>query len=354
MIDSDRFATSRQVHDIQGLDRLRQSAQKNEDAALHEVAKQFEGMFVQMLISSMRQANEAFESDSPFNSRYAKFYENMADQQMSQDLSQSGAFGLAEIMVQQLRPDGKSFMPSSAVRSTADSNLGNDQMVTSLAGGNLSGILSGSKEGKGLPLDQYMRAGVPQVNRGEAAVDVVKLSTPATEQKAAAKESSTVTGFLESVDFSSPQAFVQSVMPYAEKAAKALGTSPTVLIAQAALETGWGQKAIKRLDGSSSNNLFNIKADQRWSGDSVSVNTLEYEQGVAVKERAAFRAYDSVAASFNDFVEFLQNSPRYQDAINQSSNSASFLQELQKAGYATDPRYADKVMGVLKQVNSLL
>jgi flagellar protein FlgJ len=177
---------------------------------------------------------------------------------------------------------------------------------------------------------------------------------PVVESSLQQQENVTVDQSSQQLDFSSPQAFVKSVMPYAQKAAAMLGAAPAVLVAQAALETGWGQKAIRREDGSSSFNLFNIKADHRWQGDSISVNTLEYEQDLPVQRRAAFRAYESVAESFNDFVSFLKNSSRYKDALASSNDSANFLHNLQQAGYATDPRYAEKVLNVLKQVNSLL
>ncbi|TAA40334.1 flagellar assembly peptidoglycan hydrolase FlgJ [Corallincola spongiicola] len=379
MIDADRFAQSRQVHDIQGLDRLRQSAQQNEEEALHEVAKQFEGMFVQMLIKGMRQATEAFELDSPFSSNYTKFYEQMGDQQMAQDLTQSGSFGLAELMVQQLRPDGDTVRPASTLRTDGSDQLFPQTQAVSPSLDPITESQSGVASGNSLPLAPYLRSDTHQklmVEQQAASqhnpLDAIKAKLAASSVAITGAEpiaqsdksdpnaldnSSDVAdpkGFLQSVDFSSPQAFVDSVMPYAKKAADALGTSPAVLIAQAALETGWGQKAIRRGDGSSSNNLFNIKADQRWQGDSVSVNTLEYEQDLPVQRRAAFRAYDSVAESFNDFVDFLKKSSRYQPAIAEAKDSANFLHNLQQAGYATDPRYADKVLNVLKQVNSLL
>ena len=127
-----------------------------------------------------------------------------------------------------------------------------------------------------------------------------------------------------------------------------------VVIAQAALETGWGQKIIKGQDGTSSNNLFNIKADSRWSGDKVTKETLEFEQGAMVKKSEPFRMYQSLTDSVNDYINFLSTSERYQDALQDSGNVEHFLQGLQKAGYATDPQYADKILGTLKTVTNLL
>ncbi|MFT5788879.1 MAG: flagellar protein FlgJ, partial [Shewanella sp.] len=151
-------------------------------------------------------------------------------------------------------------------------------------------------------------------------------------------------------DFTSQDEFVSRLYPHAEKAAKQLGTTPEVLIAQSALETGWGQKMVKGVAGQQSNNLFNIKADNRWQGDKAQVNTLEYEQGIAVKQKADFRVYDDIGQSFNDFVSFVSNSERYQDAMKKAANPQAFVQSLQDAGYATDPKYTDKVMQVMKTI----
>ena len=133
-------------------------------------------------------------------------------------------------------------------------------------------------------------------------------------------------------------------MPLAEKAAGMLGVSPSVLLAQAALETGWGKFVTRdTASGKSSFNLFNIKADSRWQGDAVQVQTLEYRGGVPEKEQARFRAYEDYADSFNDYVEFLQTNPRYQQALEQAEDPGRFVRELHAAGYATDPEYATKI-----------
>ena len=120
-----------------------------------------------------------------------------------------------------------------------------------------------------------------------------------------------------------------------------------MLLAQAALETGWGRHVVADQQRSS-NNLFNIKAGAHWQGPTVTVSTLEYRDGVAVKEQARFRAYDSPAEAFNDYVDFLQSNPRYEQALEQVGDGERYLQELQRAGYATDPAYADKIITILR------
>jgi len=123
--------------------------------------------------------------------------------------------------------------------------------------------------------------------------------------------------------------------------------NPAVMVAQAALETGWGKHIINKSDGNSSNNLFNIKSDKSWEGDKASKVTLEFEQGTPVKKQASFRAYDSIKESVNDFVDFLTQNPRYEEALQKTAQPNEFLDSLQKAGYATDPNYASKIKKVL-------
>ena len=138
-------------------------------------------------------------------------------------------------------------------------------------------------------------------------------------------------------------------MPYAREGAARLGVEPEVLVAQAALETGWGQKVIRHADGRSSFNLFGIKADAQWDGERVTVSTLEYKDGVASRQRAAFRSYDSLAESVSDYVNFLRTNPRYQSALSQASDPEAFLSGLKDAGYATDPDYVGKISAIMKR-----
>ena len=152
--------------------------------------------------------------------------------------------------------------------------------------------------------------------------------------------------------FASREEFVATMLPMAEEAAARIGVDPKVLVAQAALETGWGKSVLRQGDGSTSYNLFNIKAGSSWKGETARAVTAEYENGKVVKESAQFRAYDSFADSFHDLINLLQNNDRYQDVVKSADNPAQFVKELQKAGYATDPRYASKIAGIAKQLES--
>ncbi|MFP3424942.1 MULTISPECIES: flagellar assembly peptidoglycan hydrolase FlgJ [Pseudoalteromonas] len=301
--------------DLGNLDSLRKEALSGGDAstdaskaALKKAAAQFEAIFTQMLLKSMRKANEAFEDkESPLNSSSVKFFEDMHDQQLSTELSSNGSLGLADLIVQQLSPDGKTFMPGSVLRTTND-------------------FLSDMRAGSSLPHTQ---------NEEKAAVNVQNDKTDSKVPEAS------------SAPFKSTEEFVTTVWEHAKTAAQKIGLNPAVMVAQAALETGWGKHIINKSDGNSSNNLFNIKSDKSWDGEKASKVTLEFEQGTPVKKQASFRAYDSIKESVNDFVDFLTQNPRYQEALQNTAKPSEFLDSLQKAGYATDPNYASKIKKVL-------
>ncbi len=145
-----------------------------------------------------------------------------------------------------------------------------------------------------------------------------------------------------------PGEFVRTLMPHAERAAQQLGVAPEVLLAQAANETGWGRAVPKHADGTPGYNLFGIKADARWQGGRISVPTVEFEDGIAVRKPQVFRAYASYADSFNDYVNFLRSNPRYQDVLSKAGDAAAYTQGLQQAGYATDPQYASKLQSIIE------
>jgi len=142
------------------------------------------------------------------------------------------------------------------------------------------------------------------------------------------------------------QVFLREIAPLAEAAAQRLGVAPEVLAAHAALESGWGQRPIRRPDGSDSHNLFALKAGAGWRGEVAEVRTTEYEQGLPEKRRESFRAYASPAQAFQDFAQLLLGNPRYQGALGTGADAQAYGQALQKGGYATDPAYADKLAGV--------
>ncbi|WP_448546789.1 flagellar assembly peptidoglycan hydrolase FlgJ [Thalassotalea fusca] len=309
--------------DLNGLNSIRQqsnaSDKESKQAALESAAKQFEAIFMQMLLKSMRQAQDVLASDSPFNSESTKFYRDMHDQQLGLELSNNGALGLADLIVRQLGGDQDSFTPRSVLRT-----------------------------------DNHVPLAVRRQNVSDPQSLVVKEKDQTNDRQT--NDSSVLTQFIQksSPKFEQPKDFVTALTEPAKRVQQQLNVPFEVVIAQAALETGWGQKIIQTPQGESSNNLFNIKADSRWQGNKAVKETLEYEQGTMVKKREPFRVYDSIADSVNDYIKFLSSSERYQGALKNSSNVEQFLHGLQKAGYATDPNYANKILGTLKKVTSLL
>jgi flagellar protein FlgJ len=294
---------SRNANDIKGLDTLRRAAQSGDSKALDEAAKQFEAIFVQMMLKSMRKAQDVMaDKDSPFNSEQVKFYRDMHDTQIASDLASNGSIGLAEIIVRQLGKTGDGYMPADALR--------ND--------GNLSSI-----------------------NRNTI------VSTQKAQNEVLGEQPIKTFQSFKTAAFEDAQSFIEQLYPVAQEAAAELGIDPKALLAQAAIETGWGQHMIHNTSGQNSHNLFGIKADRRWQGDRAMVKTIEFEQGVPATKRAPFRVYDSFADSMQDYVGFVKQNPRYEEAVKQSQSPQDYFSELQKAGYATDPDYAKKVLSVL-------
>ncbi|MGM8060912.1 glucosaminidase domain-containing protein [Vogesella indigofera] len=146
------------------------------------------------------------------------------------------------------------------------------------------------------------------------------------------------------------QAFLGDILPHAQKAARALGVSPDIIAAHAALESGWGQAPLRRADGSSSHNLFGIKAGQGWRGERIAALTTEHQDGVDVKQVAPFRAYADYDGAFADYVSLLSSSPRFKAVQGVGSDAAAFAAVLARGGYATDPDYANKLQQTVSRL----
>jgi peptidoglycan hydrolase FlgJ len=144
-----------------------------------------------------------------------------------------------------------------------------------------------------------------------------------------------------------PAEFVNRVLPSIRRAANTLGLNPMALLAQTALETGWGRRMPRNADGSSSFNLFGIKAGDEWSGGRAIADSMEVSNGVASPRRTAFRAYGSIEESVNDFAALLKNSPRYREAVAAGGDAKGYFDAIGKSGYATDPEYTDKLNRIL-------
>jgi peptidoglycan hydrolase FlgJ len=280
------------VLDAKGLGELRQSARQNSPEALKAAAKQFEALFMNMMLKSMRQATP---QDGMFDSEQSRMYTSMLDQQLSQNLASRGV-GLADVLIRQL---------SSTVEKQA----------------------LDIKDGQGAPTVKQQIS--PSVQK------------PLEQPVARSAASSSLPTHI--------QSFQAKLASHAEEASRMTGIPAKFMLGQAALESGWGKREIIAADGTPSHNLFGIKATGSWKGKVVEAATTEYVNGVAHKKIEKFRAYDSYADAFRDYGNLLRNNPRYQNVMASTNDVAAFAQGLQRAGYATDPKYAEKLTRLIKQ-----
>ncbi|WP_043310586.1 flagellar assembly peptidoglycan hydrolase FlgJ [Pseudomonas sp. ML96] len=337
---------------------------------IKKVAQEFESLFLNEMMKAMRKANEVFGEGNFMNSNESKTYQDMHDQQLAVTLSKNnGGIGLASVLERQLsqmksgpkrvNPFAQVEAPNSTARAGAfkaagegsaardDSQLINQRRLSlpsKLTDRLLAGIVP-TTEGQPLAGSDWVPA------QASAAADSKPLSLDDSDAISGRRVAQPPLAKGKSA-FASAADFVETMLPLAEEAAQKIGVDARYLVAQAALETGWGKSIIQQSDGSSSHNLFGIKAHGGWQGESARVLTTEYKGGEAVKEAASFRAYDSYRQSFNDYVSFLQGNGRYQEALDATENPERFVRELQEAGYATDPQYARKIAQIARQMQT--
>ncbi len=279
---------------LSGFNALRQQAQTDSKSTLPAVAKQFESIFTQMMLKSMRSASFG---DSLFDSQAGDQWRDMFDQQLSLDLSQHGkGLGIADMLLRQL--GGKDAQSAQANHAPGDPAA--------------AGLVDSWRQ---------------------------RLYEVADATRSAGR---TLMSWLPA----SAEEFVRELAPQASIVAKQLGLSVRTVLAQAALETQWGKHMPKHPDGSSSFNLFGIKAGNSWEGERVNVPTLEYEGGVAVRKQAQFRSYHSSADSLADFADLINKNPRYAAARGHGDDVLGYAHALIEGGYATDPDYASKVASI--------
>ncbi len=299
-------AAQQVYHSFQGFEQMRAQARSGDSEALSGAAKQFESVFVQMMLKAMR---DTVPEGGLFDSETSDFYEGMFDQQISLNIANGKGIGLAHVIERQMS--------------------GMQRGVPADHATERSPFVALSSANRPLAIEPH------HINS--------QLLNPANEKPVSS---------LGAEDWApvSPEAFADELRPYAQRAAKKLGVSENLLIAQAALETGWGQKVMPRNEGGSSFNLFGIKVNANWEGDKASTATLEYRDGIAQRERADFRAYASLQQSFDDYVSFISEQPRYSEALN-ASDDKGYVETLQLSGYATDPAYAEKILAVKQRLD---
>ncbi|HEY4297306.1 MAG TPA: flagellar assembly peptidoglycan hydrolase FlgJ [Paraburkholderia sp.] len=316
--------TQRFALDVQGFAGLSAQAKASPQAGMKMAAQQFDAVFTQMMLKSMR---DATPQDGPFDSHDSATFTSMMDQQLSQQLSKKG-IGVADAMLKQLmRNQGMQ------VGGGAGGLAG---MANALGGANGG---AGGDEGQTAALNALAKAyGNAQAN-GQLAMGK------------GYSANSALTPPLRG-DGSSPKvdAFVDKLAAPAQAASAATGIPARFIIGQAALESGWGKSEIKKVDGSTSHNVFGIKATKDWTGKTVSTVTTEYVNGRPQRTVEKFRAYDSYQEAMTDYASLLKGNPRYAQVINSSHDVAGFANGMQRAGYATDPHYAKKLMSIMQKM----
>lgn len=256
---------------------LRSAAARDPRAAIKEAAKQFEGLFMQELMKSMRQATM-----------------------------------------------------SSGMLDNEGTQLGTEMLDTQFAA-KMTGLKGGLSEAIARQLERQMGIAADSANAGKRASPPINAVSQRTPLRPPA----------------SAQEFVALHTEAAKKAEGSSGIPASFMVAQAAHETGWGKQAIRMADGSNSFNLFGIKAGAHWKGATAKVVTTEYVDGQARKLTQTFRAYSSYDESFADYARLMKTNPRYREVVASADNAHAFAQGLQRAGYATDPAYADKLGRVI-------
>ena len=321
--------------DLNSLQSINAIGREDKDQALRKVADQFESMFVKMMMKSMRDANKVFQEDSIMHSPQEDFYQQMYDDQMSVSLTGKQGMGLSDVIYRQLNQEygdvskrGEvQWQPLDDRRKHFSHGIDLNQIETK------NTQLNRDTKKIGIEIDaSFVNAKNKQETNAKEINSKETVATPEAEKL---------------TKFESPEHFIQQLYPAAEKIAKEMGVSPKAIISQAALETGWGKfmihnEADEQGIKDNSFNFFGIKADSRWEGDKVSVTTHEYRDGKRVTEKADFRSYPSIEAGLKDYSNFLK-AERYEKAIAAGLNVEEYAKQLQQAGYATDPQYAQKI-----------
>lgn len=309
------------VTDFSQFTDLRALAGRDRDAALAKVAGQFEALFVQEMLKSMRAAS--FGDPIFGEAGSGGMYRDLFDQQIADDIASGAGVGLKDLLVRQLGGD------------------------------------PGSRHTPAPPATSLSPLPVARATHGvsSAAATTAAVVVPAAQSAAPSEPAPS--------NWDDPETFIKDILPHARAVADKLGVSPLGVLAQAALETGWGQHVMPDEVGQSSLNLFGIKAGRGWQGTAVQRDTLEFEGGAMRQRREAFRAYPSLTQSFDDYGDLLGGSDRYAAVRDRANDVAGFAEALQRSGYATDPDYAAKirrvasgdtmrgVLGALKQTDLL-
>ncbi|WP_136255259.1 flagellar assembly peptidoglycan hydrolase FlgJ [Onishia niordana] len=320
--------------DMQGLQRLKHTARVDENAGKQAAAKQFEAMFLQKMMTSMR---DAIPKGDLLNSKQTEMFTSMLDQQWSQHLAGQG-MGLAEMLVEQLGG-------TQGRRVEARS----DSLISGIPRGEPQPLVAKEPAQHSASMAGAERSAMPQSFLD--ALDA-RLPAEALPERAQEKVNNPLEQRREPSRLSHVEAFRAELQEPAQRASRATGVPAELILSQAALETGWGRYSIPTATGENSHNLFGIKAGSGWQGETTNVRTHEVLDGKRVAINDHFRVYDSYEAAFTDYARLIGDNPRYAGVLT-APNAAQAAQALQEGGYATDPRYADKLIAVMDTLGPL-
>lgn len=303
-------APNRAAFDVQSAQDLRSQFAKNPHEGLKAAAQQFEQMFLQMVMKSMR---DTVPQDGLMDSDQSRFYTALLDQQMAHNLATSGnGVGFARLIEQQL---GRTVASGKELAAPGE--------AANAAGNSLPLTTVDSRHLRHTPIPSSLPTSAAYGARQASSSSPSSADVPATARD-----------------------FANRVWPHAVEASRSTGIPPQFLVAHSALESGWGRSEIRHADGSPSYNLFGIKAGKGWTGATVEATTTEYVNGQAQQVVERFRAYGSYEESFRDYAALLRDNSRYGSVIG-SQDGTEFARRLQQAGYATDPMYADKLARII-------
>ncbi|MBX9444424.1 flagellar assembly peptidoglycan hydrolase FlgJ [Dickeya chrysanthemi] len=299
---SEMKAFNNPAYETQSLNSLKRDVSNHPQGreGIRAVAKQLEGVFVQMMMKSMR---DTLPKDGIFSSDQTRMLTSMYDQQLAQQMSSGKGVGLASLIEKQMMGQGiaGTEQPASTTPFKPDSQL--------------------AREMPSLVMEQMVRKAMPKLPEKSSPLPM------------------------------SSSDFISRLSTPAMLVSQQSGIPHHLIMAQAALESGWGQHEIPTSDGRRSHNIFGIKAGSSWDGPVTEITTTEYEQGVAKKVTAAFRVYGSYLEALNDYAKLLTQNPRYA-AVSSAATAEQAAVALQQAGYATDPAYAKKLVSMIQQMKN--
>lgn len=301
------------------INRLAAIKTKEGKEGVEAAAKQFESLFIDLVLKGMREANKAFSEGNYLNSFETELHQEMLDHQWAIHLAEHGGVGLADVIVRQL---------SGADCARRDEGLARVAATPAVAvpqPGELPSAAGAELGTTGVQVTAVATAGLDTAEFPIA----VRTSGSKGEQ------------------FDGPINFVKKLLPVVRDVLAGTPLNPLAVLAQAALETGWGRQVIHSPDGRSTHNLFGVKAGKDWDGDAVEVTTVEFHGGRPRRESAQFRAYGSWGEALGDYLKLVTDSERYRSAVAHEQEPERYAKELQVAGYATDPDYATKIRRIL-------